>query len=183
MNIELTWDLFIGVFILMIVAYSFIVGINGTLKILLSTYIAILTVDGIHSFVYKFLSGNILDYLGFMDNSSGTAIVKISLFIILLVTFTIKGRFEPIFNSTTFYSLEFLFVPIFGLFCAGLMVGTIILYTLGGGIFNGIDILSSEVIQGLKDQSILIKIFTDYFSLLFAIPALGILFLSLIEEE
>ena len=47
MDIKLSWDLFIAVFFIIIVAYSFIIGLNGTIKVILGTYIAIVCADAI----------------------------------------------------------------------------------------------------------------------------------------
>ncbi len=45
MNIQLTWDLFILVFFVVIVAYSLIIGRGNTLKVILGTYVAALAAD------------------------------------------------------------------------------------------------------------------------------------------
>ena len=45
MNIELSWDLFVLVFFVVIMAYSLIIGRDNTLKVILGTYVAALTAD------------------------------------------------------------------------------------------------------------------------------------------
>ena len=47
MEINLSWDLFVIVFFAVIIAYSFIIGRNQTLKVIIASYIAILASDGI----------------------------------------------------------------------------------------------------------------------------------------
>ena len=49
-----TWDLFIIVFFAIIIAYSFIVGRNSTLKIVIASYLAILTADGFGNMIDRF---------------------------------------------------------------------------------------------------------------------------------
>ena len=57
MNIVLSWDLFIVVFFSVIIAYSFIVGRNQTIKIIIGTYMATLAADGVANLAHKYLGG------------------------------------------------------------------------------------------------------------------------------
>ena len=52
MNIELSWDIFIVSLLILIVVYSFIIGVNKTIKTIIASYLGILCADGL---------GNILD--------------------------------------------------------------------------------------------------------------------------
>jgi hypothetical protein len=54
-NLRLSWDLFIIVFFGVIIAYSFIIGRNQTLKIIIATYMAILTADGLGNLFQTYL--------------------------------------------------------------------------------------------------------------------------------
>jgi hypothetical protein len=47
MGLELSWDLFIIVFFGIVVAYSFIIGRNNNLKVILATYVAALAADAV----------------------------------------------------------------------------------------------------------------------------------------
>jgi lipoprotein signal peptidase len=69
MEINLSWDLFVVVFFTVIIAYSFIIGRNQTLKIIIASYIAILTSDGIGNLIERFFIGenpiiNVLNFVG-----------------------------------------------------------------------------------------------------------------------
>ncbi len=184
MAVTPTWDLFIGIFTLVVIAYSFIVGINGTLKVLLSTYLSIFMVEGIYSFVLNLISKDtLISNLNFFDGSSGIVLLKVGLFITCVVLLTTKGRFEPDFQSERFYSFEFAFVPIFGFFCSSILVGTILLYANDGSIFSGLNVFNGESIISIKNSSVFIKYITDYFTLLFAIPGMVLLGLSFLEND
>jgi lipoprotein signal peptidase len=47
MNLLLSWNLFIIAIFIVIIAYSYIIGINKTVKTIIASYLAILAADGI----------------------------------------------------------------------------------------------------------------------------------------
>ena len=57
MEINLSWDLFVIVFFTVIIAYTFIIGRNQAVKIIISTYIAILAADGVGNIVERYFLG------------------------------------------------------------------------------------------------------------------------------
>ena len=65
MNLNLSWDLFILVFFAVVVAYSFIIGKNQTLKVILGTYLAVLCADGMGNLFGKYFSVSVA-FLKFM---------------------------------------------------------------------------------------------------------------------
>ena len=55
MEVALTWNLVILAVAVMLFMYSFIIGQDNTIKLILSIYIAILTSDGIASLLQRFV--------------------------------------------------------------------------------------------------------------------------------
>jgi len=55
MNIDLSWDLLIIVVFAFVIGYSFIVGINRTLKIIIGVYLASLAADSIGNLANHYL--------------------------------------------------------------------------------------------------------------------------------
>ena len=57
MEINLSWDLFVIVFFTVIIAYTFIIGRNQSIKVIISTYIAILAADGVSNLIDLYFLG------------------------------------------------------------------------------------------------------------------------------
>ena len=53
MTVTPTWDLFIIVFFGLVITYSFIIGKHEAVKIIISTYISILAVEGIGNVIER----------------------------------------------------------------------------------------------------------------------------------
>jgi len=58
MNITLSWDLFVIVFFVVILAYSLIIGRDNTLKVVVGTYISMIAADAGGALFAKYLSGS-----------------------------------------------------------------------------------------------------------------------------
>ncbi|MDP7069092.1 MAG: hypothetical protein QF815_01075, partial [Candidatus Peribacteraceae bacterium] len=74
MTITPTWDLFIIVFFGLVITYSFIIGKHEAVKIIISTYIAILAVEGMGNIIAR-MSGDSTPILNVMGLSVDTDIL------------------------------------------------------------------------------------------------------------
>jgi len=176
-----TWDLFIVAFFAIIMAYSFIVGKNQTLKIIISTYVAILTSEGVSNIIDRFfLSNNPI--IGFVSlGSSSVVMVKILVFVLVILLLTIRGEF---FVETSIEHSPISKVAangVFGFLSAGLIVSTILVYMSGGSFLSGV--MSGTGGIGFASDNFFIEKIIQNYNLWFSLPAVTFLLLSLLGSE
>ncbi|OIO52873.1 hypothetical protein AUJ78_00750 [Candidatus Peregrinibacteria bacterium CG1_02_41_10] len=184
MNIQLSWDLFVLVFLLVILAYSFIMGRNQTLKIIISTYIAILTADGINNLLSRYISPEMVGFaIPGLDFLSALVLLKILIFVVVIVILTVKGRFSVGFSASRSKSLTFLMTAFLGLLSGGLVISTILFYISGGSFLGGEMTNLNEAISSLRAQSLMVNSLIVHYNIIFALPALVFVALSFWERE
>jgi len=176
-----TWDLFILVFFAIIVAYSFIVGRNATLKIVIATYIAILATDGIGNFFNKVLLGDgaIINLFTAADASS-LVVLKILIFVLSIVLLAIRGSFfvdVPVDRSVL---MGLATTGTFGFLSAGLIVSTILVYISGGSF-----VFDPSIAQGagidITSSSSLAQTMTSNYNFWFSMPAVAFVISSFVS--
>lgn len=173
MNISLTWNLFVLAFFCIILAYSLIIGRNQTLKIIICTYIAILTADGISNL----LSQVAPPFMGLIfpgtDYRQADLVFKIILFIAVIVFLSIKGNFQVAVENEKSDFLTFFFNIGFGFLSAALLLSTILVYVSGGSFLQLSAGATSEAIDSIQRNSPLVRHLVAYRSAWFAAPAVA----------
>lgn len=189
MNIELSWDIFIVSLLILIVVYSFIIGINKTIKTIIASYLGILCADGLGNILDQYFLASpkvvaglkVFNLSGFTDSLIN---LKILIFLFVLVLITIKGPFEVNLERFRFAILNALTHTWFTFLSSTLVISTVLVY-LGG----------SSLIQGVSSESNLVEIYTqsqnvrmmiDYYNFWFSLPVLSVIifsFFSSITEE
>lgn len=183
MNINLSWDLFVIVFFTIIIAYSFIIGRNQTLKIIISTYIAILTADGIGNIVSRYISPKVITL--FFPNSdfiTAAIIIKILIFVFVIVILAMKGEFQVHLHEERSRILSMSINGLFGILSAGLVVSTVLFYTSGGSFLQLSGAITNEAILSLKRDSVLVRNLIDYYNLWFSFPAIAFAISSFLKK-
>ncbi len=182
MQINLTWDLFIIVFLTIIIAYSFIIGRNQTLKIIISTYIAILTADGIGNIIEKYISPKIINVL-FPNTDFATAaiVIKIVIFVGVIVVLAMRGQFDVGLNEESSMALSTVVNAIFGVLSAGLIISTILFY-MSGGSFLQPTVGVNTAISSIKRNSVLVGHLIDYYNVWFSLPAIAFALSSFLKK-
>jgi len=175
---NLSWDLFIFVFFAIVLAYSFIIGRKGTTKIILSSYVAILTTDGIGNGIGNFISGQFAESealkksIAFIGFTGGifqfTAFSKIALLIALIVVIAKWGSFDVEVQESTGLS-RFALNALLAFFSGGLILSIILVFANGGSLITGSSPASAEFTQ-VYNQSRLIKFMLDWHNFWFAAP-------------
>ena len=175
MQILPTWDLFILVFFAIIIAYSFIVGRNSTLKIIISSYIAILTADGF---------GNIIDRFLLSENPTfdivTAANLKILIFVLVIVILTVRGSFFVATGTERSTLVSIVTTSAFGFLSAGLIISTILIYISGGGFMNSVVNATGIDITGTSE---LASLMTENYDLWFSLPAIAFAIVSFVSEK
>lgn len=179
-DLRLSWDLFVLVFFGVVIAYSFIIGRNQTMKIIISSYMAILTADGIGNLFQTY----ILPTAPSMQGEAGDqalVLIKIFIFVLVIVLLAIKGGFRVDILPESSAVTRILANLSFGLLNAGLMVSTLLVYLTGGSFVMGT--VEAGLQTHLYAQSQFIQAIVDHYDVWFALPAVAIVLTSFMQAQ
>jgi hypothetical protein len=179
-NIRLSWDLFILVFFGVVIAYSFIIGRNQTVKVIISTYMAILTADGLGNLVQTYLLPAAPTLQGEMGDQA-LVLIKIFTFVLTIVLLAIKGGFQVDVPPEQSVVTRILGNLSFGFLNAGLMVSTLLVYLTGGSFVLGSIRAGFET--NLYRESQFIQTIVDNYNIWFALPVLAIVVVSIFHRS
>jgi len=188
MNLHLSWDLFILVFFAVVIAYSFIIGRNQTLKVILGTYVAILCADGLGNLFAKYLAPSEA-FLRFMKlfavGNADQAVVffKVLIFLILIVLVAVRGMFEVNAEENGSMSVRMVTLLLLGLMSAGLMMSTVLVFISGASLI-GTDIgTTTNILAGVYNDSRLVRIMIDFANIWFFLPGIAFIVLGVINKK
>ena len=188
MDLKLSWDLFVIVFFAIVTAYSFIIGRQDTLKIIIGTYIATLTADGLGN-VFQSLIGNssffekLVKFIGYGGGVSNfSSILKILFFITIIVLLTIYGDFEVKEIVARRGSVNLMVLFFLSILSCGLILSTIIVFANGGSLIGGVTEISDSF-KEVYEQSRFVKGLLDWHDLWFSLPGLALVMFSLFQKN
>lgn len=174
---RLSWDLFVIVFLVTIIAYSFIIGRNNTLKVIVGTYIAALAADALGNIFGLYFTGS--KFVAKVLNSSVVAndleaviLLKVFLFIVLVILFSVRGAFNVNTDAHKSGAIRLVILLVLGFLCATFIMSTLIVYASGVSFVNGSVSGINTDMGALFRDSKLIKILAQYYNFWFALPAL-----------
>lgn len=182
MQFDPSWDLFIIVFFAIVVAYSFIIGRNYTLKIIIATYIAILAADGMGNLLERyFVNGDPLIPV-LADNFSAQTLVltKVIVFVVTIVLIAIKGSFHIDLPGEKQKLVSFFMTASYGVLSAGLLIATILVYASGVSFVEGGS--TTTLMSEIYKNSFLVRVMIDGYSWWFSLPALAFVASSFLAE-
>jgi len=188
MDIRLSWDLFILVFFVVIVAYSFIIGRDGTLKVILGTYIAAIASNAFGNLFEIYFSGSaffmkILKMVSVGNELEAIVFVKVIAFIMLVILFAVRGAFEVHTTDDRSSIVRLILLVVYSIFSAGLIISCILLFVQSGSlIVSGVDKLT-QAPWDIYNKSNLIRIMVNHRYLWFSLPALSFLIHSLYSTK
>lgn len=183
MQINLTWDLFIVVFFLIILSYSFIIGKSNTVKLVLSSYISLLAADAIGNMLNKLLlnANPVIDIFSVSANSPSFVILKISIFVLFMVILAVRGSFDITMPKEE-QTIEFLSTFFFGALSAGLIISAILVFSSGSSFIMGGVPINESNIADMYNQSYLVKLMVLNYNVWFALPVVAFIVMSLIRH-
>jgi len=181
MDIKLSWDLFIAVFFVIIVAYSFIIGLNGTIKVILGTYVAIVCADALGILFSQYVGGTdvflqMIKDANFSGEVEAIIFAKVIAFLLMVILFAVKGAFSVDVSGGG--ALKFVLHLIYSVCSAGLIISSLLVLVSGVSILNGGGFVS-EALSSLTDNSVLALNIVYYHTLWFSAPAVVFLVHSL----
>jgi len=187
MNLTLSWDLFILVFFAVVVAYSFIIGRNATLKVITASYVAILCSDGLGNMFAKYLASSepflkLLKLFSIGNSDQATAFFKVLILIILIVFIAVRGLFNYDAMDDRPMTLRLAILLILGVLSAGLMMSTMLIFVAGQSLVSSV-FMPNNILADIYHQSRLVRIMLDYSNMWFFLPGLSIVVISFFNKK
>lgn len=181
MQVALTWDLLVIIFFVVIMSYSYIVGQNGTIKIILSSYVAMLAANGLGNLLVKYIQLS-QPLIKIFDTTadSNLVIFKIFVFIVMMLVLVLKGGFIIDMGRQASVLVRLLSVTIFGFLSAGLIMSTILVFIAGSSV-DGFMVSTLQEAIKIPTQTLFVRSLIDYYNFWFAAPAIAFVLLSVLN--
>lgn len=176
MTIPLSWDLFVLVFAALVVTYTLIIGKKESIKIILSTYLAIVSIQGIGNILDRFLGNGsfLVNVLGFSLDITLLSIAKLVLFIATMIILAVKAGFEIHYKKEHDMVVGVVFTVLFGIATSGLLVASLLTYAAGVPLLDP-TLVSSAAIAPIVKQSVVMQTIIENQDVLFALPVVLLL--------
>lgn len=184
MELSLTWDLLVIVFFAVIVAYSFIVGKDESVKIIIASYIAIVAVQALGNLL-EMLGGEsrtMMEMLGFTLDRNVISTTKLLLFVAMIIFLAIKGGFEMEYAKDLTGIWDPIITGAFGFATSGMLLSALLTYIAAKPLLDE-TLGSAPLIQPLLADSTLVQVMVDYQNVWFALPALLLLTIGFINGK
>lgn len=188
-NLSLTWDLFVLVFFIIIVAYSFIIGRDNTIKVILGTYVAAIAADAGGNLFGQYFAGSafflkILKFASLGTEAGAIIFCKVLLFVLLVILFAVKGAFEVRTIADKSSAIRLVTLVLYALMSAGLIISCILLFVSGISLVGGVNDESAKfALTNIAAKSKMIHMILNNAYLLFCIPAISFIIHSLYSRE
>ena len=186
--LKLSWDLFVIVIFAVIIAYSFIIGKTNTIKVIIGTYIAILTADGLGNLFKQYMLSSkeivmFLKFFGLGNEDKTMILVKVMIFILAIIIIAMKGSFEVREDIGKTGVIGLILNTIFGFLSAGLVISTLLIYVSGASFVGGNVSILNNTLAAAYAESEMVKLMIDNYNFWFAVPAVAFLFMSLFNKK
>jgi hypothetical protein len=184
MNIVLSWDLFIIVFFIVIMAYSLIIGRDNTLKVILGTYVSMIAADATGSLFATYFSGSavftsVLELASVGNEQEAAVFVKVMVFVAFVIIFAVRGAFHVDTVDDRSAAVRLVLSLIYAIMSAVLIISAILVFVSGVSfIGNNVD-AAKVALWDVYSGSELIRSIVDYSHWWFSLPALSFLIHSL----
>jgi hypothetical protein len=182
--LTLSWDLFIVVFFAIVMSYSFIIGKQQAMKVIVASYIAIIATQGIGNVLWRLMgdSGAMLADIGVPLDMTMVSLAKIFLFAVCVIIFVIRSGIEVKYKKDTGTVLNIVYTALFGFSTAGLIVSTILTYAAGGGILDA-TVIASGGIAAAAAGSTLMQLMILNQDIWFTLPAFLLIAAGLVHND
>jgi len=185
MEINLSWDLFVIVFFTVIIAYTFIIGRNQSIKIIISAYIAILAADGVGNLIERYFLGDtpVIQTFDFTSGEGSLILVKIIIFMLSIVLITVKGKFQINVSRSDSTLMQVILSLTYGVLSAGLITSTILIYASGASLVQESNVIMNQAVLDIYQQSKLVRLMINNYNVWFSLPAVAFVFSSFFGKE
>ena len=184
MTITPTWDLFIIVFFGLVITYSFIIGKHEAVKIIISTYIAILAVEGIANIITRVTGDSrpLLSVMGLNVDTDILTAVKLIVFIALIIFIAVRSGLEVDYTKDLGGPVNVLLTAVFGFATAGLLLISLFIFVTDVSILDPA-VEQNETIAALLQKSRLMQVMILNQDLWFSLPALLLIAVGLVSSD
>ena len=189
MDIHLSWDLFIIVFFIVILAYSLIIGRDNTLKVILGTYVAALAADAGGSIFGKYFSGstmflNLLKFASLGTESAAVAFMKVVFFVTMVILMAVRGSFYVQTTSDRSGPIRFIICVMYAVMSAGLIISVVLVFVSGVSFIGGGNTQTTgAALWTMYSQSQMVKAIVGNSYFWFFVPALAFLIQSIYNKK
>lgn len=188
MDLKLSWDLFIIVFFAIVTAYSFIIGRKETLKIIIATYIATISADGLGNIFEKIANQStfffkLASFLGYAGGIGQFAsILKVLVFIAIIVLLVIYGDYQVDDPPAQNAAINLALLTLLSLLSGGLILSSIIVFANGGSLISGTASIA-ESFKNVYEESRFVRGLLDWHDIWFALPGLLFVVISILQRN
>ncbi len=171
MNFTLTWDLFVLMFFALVVTYTFIIGKKESVKILLGSYVAIVSVQALGNVIIRFWAFA-AGFAGLSNTIDPTVltIFKLIIFITIVVILTIKSGYDVVYGGSMNVATTIGITILLGIATAGLMLSTLLTYVANTPLLD-LALAKQTTMAVIIQQSQLMQIMIVQQDLWFFLPA------------
>lgn len=173
MPLTLSWDLIVIIFFAVIVAYSFIVGKDESMKIIIASYISIVAVQAIGQLLsmLSVQSSGMVDMLGFGFDTDIVSIIKLVLFIGMIIFLAIRGGFEMEYTKEIEGFWDPVITAVCGFLTAGLLLTALLTYVAAKPLLDS-SLATAPLLQPLLVGSTLVAFMVEWQNVWFCLPAI-----------
>jgi hypothetical protein len=184
MTLTLSWDLFILVVFGVVMTYSFILGKNQTLKVIIAAYISILLTQGIGNILSRFGGEykNTLAFLGIPFVRPVVVTMQVLLFVVAVLFLMLRGGFEIEYGEKHRGVMSVISSLLFGFATAVLIISTLFSFAAGLPVLST-ELESSPVLIPLMQGSTLVQVMVRNQDLWFSLPALLIVGFGFLKKR
>lgn len=175
------------VFFGVVIAYSFIIGRNQTLKVISASYVAILCSDAMGNLFAKYFASSdaflrILKLFSIGNAEQATAFFKVFILITIVVLLVVRGLYDFNTEDSRPISMRLGVNLTLGLMSAGLMMSAMLIFVSGGSLVVEATVVNSPL-NDIYNQSRLVRIMMDYSNFWFFIPGISVIIVSLFSKK
>jgi hypothetical protein len=173
MYLTLSWDLFIVVFFAVIMTYTFIIGKHEAVKIVLASYAAIVSVQGLGKLLDRFAPElqMLWGAAGVTPDNQVLSMIRLFLFVVFILFLAIRGGFQVAYQRQESAVINGVLTGVFGFVTAGLLLSTLLTYVAGVPLLD-MTLADNAELSPLIQQSQLIQLMVFNQDIWFALPAL-----------
>lgn len=183
MNFTLTWDLFVLMFFALVITYTFIIGKKESVKILLGSYVAIVSVQALGNVIVRFwtFAAGFVG-LGPAIDPTILTIFKLVAFIAIVVVLTIKAGYDVVYGGSMNMTTAVGMTVLLGFATAGLMLSTLLTYVANTPLLD-LAISKQTTMAAIIQQSQLMQIMILQQDLWFFLPAVVLIGLGFTHKS
>jgi hypothetical protein len=184
MNITLSWDLFVIVFIALVITYTLIIGKKESIKIIIASYVAIVAVQGFGNILERLLkeSGSILSYAGVAADPVLISTIKLVLFVVIVIALAVKAGFDVNYEKDPNPVVNMVLTILCGVATSGLLLSTLLTYASSAPLLDS-SIATTGSLLPIIQQSQLMQILIINQDVFFLLPAVVLLVTGILSNR